>query len=94
MSRREIISVSDLGKAYSIHVRPMDMLKEALTGRKRHDTFWALRGINFSMFQKDRVGVIGANGSGKSTLLKIITGHLPPTSRPRFRARWACWRRT
>ena len=79
MSRREIISVSDLGKAYSIHVRPMDMLKEALTGRKRHDTFWALRGINFSMFQKDRVGVIGANGSGKSTLLKIITGHLPPT---------------
>lgn len=79
MTQREIISVSNLGKAYAIYERPIDMLKEAVTGRKRHDTFWALRDINFKMFQKDRVGVIGANGSGKSTLLKIITGHLQPT---------------
>jgi lipopolysaccharide transport system ATP-binding protein len=80
VSGREIIRVEGLSKAYAIYERPIDMLKEAVTGRKHHDTFWALRDVNFSMREKERVGIIGANGSGKSTLLKIITGHLPPTA--------------
>jgi lipopolysaccharide transport system ATP-binding protein len=79
MSQREIVTVNNLSKAYSIYSRPLDLLKETLTGRNCHDTFWALRDINFKMLQKERIGIIGANGSGKSTLLKIITGHLSPT---------------
>lgn len=30
--------------------------------------------LSFSIFAKDRIGLIGPNGSGKSTLLKIIAG--------------------
>lgn len=75
-----IITVANVSKSYPIYERPIDMLKETITGKKRHDVFWALRDVSFQMFQKDRVGVIGANGSGKSTLLKIITGHLQSTS--------------
>ncbi len=32
------------------------------------------KGLSFSIFSKDRVGLIGPNGSGKSTLLKILSG--------------------
>ncbi|MCB1113309.1 MAG: ABC-F family ATP-binding cassette domain-containing protein [Chlamydiia bacterium] len=34
-----------------------------------------LKGISFSLFPGQKVGVIGPNGAGKSTLLKILTGH-------------------
>jgi ABC transport system ATP-binding/permease protein len=31
-----------------------------------------LRGVNFAVGDRDRIGMIGANGSGKSTLLKML----------------------
>lgn len=37
-----------------------------------------LKDIDFSIFEKDFIGVIGANGSGKTTLLKVILGLVPP----------------
>jgi ATP-binding cassette ChvD family protein len=33
-----------------------------------------LRDVTFSLYPKDRVGLIGVNGSGKSTLMKILAG--------------------
>jgi teichoic acid transport system ATP-binding protein len=39
----------------------------------------ALRGISFTSYHGESVGLIGRNGSGKSTLLKAIAGLLPPT---------------
>ncbi len=75
-----IISVNDVSKAYSVYAKPGDFLREFITGKSRHDTFWALRDISFDITEKQRVGIIGPNGSGKSTLLKIITGNLQPTS--------------
>ncbi len=36
--------------------------------------------LSFSIFLKDRVGLIGPNGSGKSTLLKILAGLEQPSS--------------
>jgi ABC-type polysaccharide/polyol phosphate transport system ATPase subunit len=40
----------------------------------------ALEGINLSVRDGDRIGVIGHNGAGKSTLLKTLAGIYPPTT--------------
>jgi ABC-type polysaccharide/polyol phosphate transport system ATPase subunit len=39
----------------------------------------ALAGINLSVRDGERVGVIGHNGAGKSTLLRLLAGIYPPT---------------
>ena len=40
----------------------------------------ALQNINFSIYDRDFLGIIGPNGGGKTTLLKIILGLLKPYS--------------
>ena len=30
--------------------------------------------VTFSIYEKDRVAIIGANGTGKTTLIKLILG--------------------
>jgi ABC-2 type transport system ATP-binding protein len=40
----------------------------------------ALKNINLSIKDGDRLGVIGHNGAGKSSLLKLIAGIYPPTN--------------
>lgn len=42
-------------------------------------TVHALRGVSFTAYENDSIGVIGTNGSGKSTLMRAIVG-LTPTS--------------
>lgn len=55
-----------------------------------HETFWALKEVNITIQQGDRVGIIGRNGAGKSTLLKILSRITEPTSgRIRIRGRVA-----
>lgn len=39
----------------------------------------ALRDINLSIKEGDRIGLIGGNGSGKSTLLRVMAGVYEPT---------------
>lgn len=39
----------------------------------------ALQDISFTLFEGDRLGVVGHNGSGKTTLLKVIAGIYEPT---------------
>lgn len=54
----------------------------------KHETFWALKDVNFTIQEGDRVGIIGRNGAGKSTLLKILSRITEPTSgRIRIRGR-------
>jgi lipopolysaccharide transport system ATP-binding protein len=75
-----IISARNLSKAYSIYERPSDVLKEVITGRTRHDVFWALKDVSFDVHEGERVGIIGPNGAGKSTLLQLVTGNLTQTT--------------
>lgn len=42
-------------------------------------TFMALDGIDLTIYQGERVGIIGANGAGKSTLLKLLSRVTAPT---------------
>ena len=37
-----------------------------------------LDGINFSLNEGDKLGIVGVNGAGKSSLLRIITGEYMP----------------
>jgi lipopolysaccharide transport system ATP-binding protein len=40
----------------------------------------ALRDVDLSIGDGERVGIIGHNGAGKSTILKLLAGIYPPTS--------------
>ncbi len=44
------------------------------------EEFWALKDINLSFEEGDRVAILGHNGAGKSTLLKLISRITEPTS--------------
>lgn len=45
-----------------------------------YEELWALRELNLSINEGDRVGIIGRNGAGKSTLLKILSRITEPTT--------------
>lgn len=46
-----------------------------------------LAGVNFTLQEGERAGIVGANGAGKSTLIKIITGSLAPDEGEIIKAR-------
>ncbi|MCE7061198.1 ABC transporter ATP-binding protein [Dyadobacter sp. CY343] len=54
--------------------------KEAQDDFSEKEEFWALKDINFSIDQGDRIGIVGHNGAGKSTLLKILSRITEPST--------------
>src|SRR5262249_30536053 len=63
-------------RAYRCEGGIMAALLEVADVGKRFGGFVALDGINLSVAQGERVGLIGPNGSGKSTLVNCICGTL------------------
>jgi lipopolysaccharide transport system ATP-binding protein len=45
----------------------------------RHDRFYALRDVSFSVEHGDSLAIIGSNGAGKSTMLNTATGLCSPS---------------
>ena len=81
--RTPIIEVKDAILRYPLSGYSRGSIKSSLlTGRsgsnKRERTYVeALSGVSFTVYQGDRVGIIGRNGAGKSTILRAIAGIYP-----------------
>lgn len=58
---------------------PLKPMRIAVDTRER-PILRALKGINLTLGEGDRVAVVGPNGAGKSTLLRVLAGIYPPTS--------------
>ncbi len=77
-----VVSIRDLSKRFKLYKKPWGRVIEWITwGRVlRHESFWALQGINLEVKPGECVGIIGVNGAGKTTLLKILSRALYPTT--------------
>jgi teichoic acid transport system ATP-binding protein len=82
-ARVETVRAIDLHVRYRVYqdVRPTMTSLMANVGRHReYREVHAVRGVSFSTYRGEAVGIIGPNGSGKSTLMQAIAGLLPPAS--------------
>lgn len=79
----EAIRLEGVAVRYAVSREVVASLKEyairRLSGRIERNEFVALRGVDLSIRQGERVGVVGPNGAGKSTLLRLLARVRRPT---------------
>ncbi|PTW91020.1 teichoic acid transport system ATP-binding protein [Microbacteriaceae bacterium MWH-Ta3] len=81
-NRKPIIVVDDVHVVYKIHAGGRVATPGAdrgglLTKRTKLRTVHAVKGVSFTIYEGETVGIIGSNGSGKSTLMRAIAGLIP-----------------
>ncbi|MBF9133816.1 ABC transporter ATP-binding protein [Plantactinospora sp. S1510] len=85
-SRIPTVVVDDVHIVYRVHGAgaggngsPVAALKRIVTGGKTGaiTEVHAVKGVTFTAYRGEAIGLIGSNGSGKSTLLRAIAGLLP-----------------
>ncbi len=84
--REETVVVDDLHLNYRIigkggHGGGPAALRRALLGQQApgQRTVQAVRGVSFTAYRGEAIGLIGPNGSGKSTLLRAVAGLMTPS---------------
>lgn len=80
---KEVLKVNNVSMKFNLSKEKTDSLKDyiikSIKKEIKYNEYWALRDINFTLNQGDRIGILGMNGAGKSTLLKVIAGVYKPT---------------
>ncbi len=82
------VVVDDVHVTYRVLARPESTedddgaFRRALRGvrLRQHLEVHAVKGVSFTAYTGDAIGLVGGNGSGKSSLLRTIAGLTPPTS--------------
>ncbi|MDX3235157.1 ABC transporter ATP-binding protein [Streptomyces sp. ME03-5709C] len=83
------VIVDDLHIVYRVHgagggrgtaVNALSRLVRRKGGNPNVRKVHAVRGVSFTAYRGESIGLIGSNGSGKSTLLKAVAGLLPAES--------------
>ncbi len=74
------IELEGVSKSFRLYHDVNYTLKERIINfRKRgYDLFWALKGVDLTVYRGETLGIIGPNGSGKSTLLRMMTRIMSP----------------
>jgi teichoic acid transport system ATP-binding protein len=82
--RKPVVIADDVHVEYKVlatgkRATAADSARKILQRSRKTRTVHALKGVSFTAYENDSIGVIGSNGSGKSTLMRAIVG-LTPTS--------------
>jgi teichoic acid transport system ATP-binding protein len=82
--RKPAVVVDDVHVEYKVlatgkRASADDSARKLLQRTRTTRTVHALKGVSFTAYESDSIGIIGSNGSGKSTLMRAIVG-LTPTS--------------
>ena len=64
---KKVLKVNNVSMKFNLSTEKVDSVKEyfiKLVKREiKHDEFWALRDISFSLEKGDRLGILGLNGA-------------------------------
>jgi teichoic acid transport system ATP-binding protein len=82
--RRPVVVVDDVHVEYKVlatgkRATAADSARTLMTRSRSTRSVHALKGVSFTAYEQDSIGVIGSNGSGKSTLMRAIVGLTPTT---------------
>ncbi|MGZ5366099.1 ABC transporter ATP-binding protein [Aeromicrobium sp.] len=79
--RKPVVVVDDVHVEYKVlatgKAAGADAGRNLLERSRRLRSVHALKGVSFTAYANDSIGIIGPNGSGKSTLMRAIVGLTP-----------------